>query len=513
MKGTRKKLSQIWEYDLKLWRELKGWKLFLFYALHYTVLFLVLSFLVFTAFREAEKLLIWTYDEMAQQFTYMVYISKTIRNAIQSLLAGDGWTIPLYDFMKGPFRQSVQEEPLALLAVLCPWDRIDKIFSAFVLLRFYIAGLSFSVLGFYFRQRPISIMIGSVSYIFCGFTIFGGVRHPGFMGPMILLPILIVGAEELLKDRQGFLFTAVVCISLLSGLYFACMLAILIVLYIFVRYFCEYARDGIRGFGQLIARMACWGGCGILLSGVTTLPAILQNINTGRIGNKVTGLLVYPKSFYQNFLSSYTVIPYEIATWTLLGFSSLIIPALLLLFADKNRKKLSLKALYLLLTAMICSPAVAYVMSGFNALSGRWCFGYALCCAAVIMFELPLLETANRETLAFVGGGAAAYIGVCYFFTRGNYRVEPLIFLAVMLSVGAFCFYAGPKGRKIILQVCLVFACACASYSGYLSYAPSTGNYAAEFVSKGEPYSYYQTSQYGAFARSKSAEDNSFYRV
>lgn len=513
MREIGKKFSQIWECDLKLWRELKGWKLFLFYTLHYTVLFFVLSYFVFAAFRETEKLLIWTTDGMPQYFTGMVYISKTIRNAIQALFAGDGWTFPLYDFTAGPFRQAIQAEPLVLLAVLCPWNQIDKLISILVLLRFYIAGISFSMMGFYFRQRPMPILIGAVSYVFCGFTIFGGIRQHFFMLPVIILPILIVGAEELLKGGRGYLFTAVVCIALLSNLYFSYMLAILIVIYIFVRYFCAYAKDGIRGFGRLIARMVCWGGCGILLSGVTTLPAILQNLDTGRVGNHVTGLLTYPKSFYQDFLSSYTMISDEVASWTLLGFSSLIIPAILLLFTDKNRKKFSLKVLYLLSTAMICSPAVAYVMSGFNTLSGRWCFGYALCCSSVIMFELPLLETADRKTLAVVGGGVTAYIGICYCFTGGNYHVEPLIFLAVMLSVGAFCFYAGTTGRKIILPICLVFACACAAYSGYLKYDSSAGNYAAEFTSKGQPYSHFKNSQYGAFARSKASEDSGFYRV
>jgi len=508
----RIRLRKKWEQYLALWKELTGWKLFLFYTLHYTALFLVLSYFVFSAFREAGKTFIWTTDGMPQHFTNMVYLSKTVRNSIQSLLAGEGWTFPLYDFSKGPFKQMVQADPIALLAILCPWDQIDKLYSILVLLRFYLVGFSFSLMGFYFQQRPISIMTGAIAYTFCGFTIFGGVRHPFFMFPMMLLPVLIIGAEKLLRGERACLFTIAVCAALLSDLYFSCMLAVLTVLYLFVRYFCEYKKDGIKGFGRFIGGMACWGGCGILLSGVTTLPALLQVLGTGRVGRDVTGLLVYPIRFYDYFLSRFTMMADELSTWTLLGLSSLVVPTVLLLIADRGKKK-SLKVLFVLSTAMICSPAAAYVMSGFNAISARWCFGYALCCSAVIMFEISRLVSVDRRTLAFVGGGMAAYIGVCRFCTGGNYYAEPLIFLAVLLSVGTFCFLAGSKGRRAILPLCLVFACVCAAYSAYLKYDPSKGNYVAEFTSRGQPYGYFKSSQYGAFARSGVSADGGFHRV
>ena len=42
-----------------LWKELTGWRLFLFYAAHYTVLFMVLGYFVFLPFYEEGKGFVW----------------------------------------------------------------------------------------------------------------------------------------------------------------------------------------------------------------------------------------------------------------------------------------------------------------------------------------------------------------------------------------------------------------------------------------------------------------------
>ena len=85
----------------RLWNELSGWKLFLFYMLHYTALFLILQWMVFSDFREAGKSFIWTADAIPIYLARMSYFSQTMREAIQSLFSGQGWTVPLYDFKQG----------------------------------------------------------------------------------------------------------------------------------------------------------------------------------------------------------------------------------------------------------------------------------------------------------------------------------------------------------------------------------------------------------------------------
>ena len=197
-----------------------GWKLFLFYLLHYTLLFLLFQRVTFSAFYGMEQSFILRSDGMPNYFIGLVNVSQTIRNGIQDLLRGEKWVLPLYSFQSGLIKPALEAEPIQWLAVLCPWDKIDIFYDFLVLLRIYLIGVSFSIMGFYFKQRPLPILMGAVSYAFSAYTYLAGIAHPFFMAPMILLPLLIVCAEKVLKNRHPWLFSIIVCVCLINSLYF-----------------------------------------------------------------------------------------------------------------------------------------------------------------------------------------------------------------------------------------------------------------------------------------------------
>lgn len=496
-------IERVWGRYTGLWKRLTGWKLVLFYLLHYTVLFLILQRLVFSDFYTTERSFISSVDAPNQYFPTLIYISQTIRDGIQSLLAGEGWKFPLYDFRMGPTQVNLQVEPLQWLAILWPWDKIDILYECLVLLRFYLVGFSFSLMGFYFGQQALPVMIGALSYTFCGFSLYGGTRHPFFLCPVILLPLLVIGAEKVLKGERAWLFVGCVFLSATFSLYFSLMLAFVIVIYFFVRYFCaNWGKEGaLRGCGVLIGRMALWGGLGLLLSGFSWLPTLLQMTGTGRIGRDVGQILHYSLATYEKFITAFIVIPDEQALWTCLGFSVLAIPAILLLYLEKEHK--SLKVLFLIYTAMLCSPAVAYMLSGFNAISARWCFSYALCVSAVIMFKLPTLLTAGRSILMAVGGGVITYIAICYFLVeRKYYREEPVVLLALAAISLALCYGAGEAGRERILAVCLVLTVLSTSYSSFILFDPTQKNVVSEFMNEGTVYNELKSGQYSSLGKS-----------
>lgn len=510
-----KRAGRIWKDYLDLWKRLTGRKRFFFYLLHYTVLFVILQYGVFSAFYIAKKTFMWRADGIPSYFAGgLVYLSQTVRDGIQKLIAGEGWQFPLYDFRKGVMKPNLEIEPIQWLAVFWPWDKIDTLYDILTLLRYYLIGVSFSLLGFYFGQKPLSIAIGAISYTFCGFSIYAGVRHPQFMAPMIFLPLLVIGAERVLKGERAWLFTGVVFLSLISSLYFSCMLAILIGIYIFTRYLCVYSKDGIRGAVSLVGRMALWGGAGILLGGAVWVPTLIQMMGTGRVGRDVTILAKYATAFYEKCLTGFVLIPGDLGSWTCLGFPILAVPAVLLLLFDKRKATNSLKAIFFILTIMVCTPIVSYVMSGFNTYSNRWIFAYALCVAAVLMVELPLLSAADRKLLAIVGLGTVAYIFLCYFVVRRSYYYEePLVLLFLAMSVIAICYFAGSWGTSKLLPVCLIITCLSVNYSAFIMYSPEQRNYVKEFASKGEPYAALEAGQYTSLAHCEEVQkdDSLFY--
>lgn len=507
-------MRQLWESYLKLWKKLAGWRLFAFYLLHYTVLFLLLQWCVFSDFHEAEKSFIWQTDGISQYFPRLVYISQTIREGIQSLLRGEGWTIPLYDFRLGAVKPQFDIEPLQLLATLWPWDRIDELYDILFLFRLYLAGATFSQMGLYFGQKPLPVMLGSLSYAFCGYSLYFCMFHPAFAGPMILLPLLIIGAEKILKGEQAWGFSCCVFLAVLSELYLACMLAAMIILYFFVRYCCAYSKGKIEEFGKLVGRMALWGGIGILLSGIVLAPSILQMIGTGRIGREVGSLLRYDSSYYQRFLMNFTTISDGVLLEGSLGFPVLAIPCIVSLFLKKRGEK-SVRLMFLFSTGMLMIPAVGYVLSGFNNIVNRWSFGYALCVCSVIMFQAPKLLHLNKQELALTLSGSLAYIVLCRFIVDQKYYFEePLAMLFLLLIYIAICYITEKNTSQFLLPIFLCSVCLSAYYGAFLRFDPSAGNAIGAYVKKNYGYETLGFGQYASLGNVETIkEDKTFFRV
>jgi len=505
-----------------LWKKLTGWRLFLFYAVHYTLLFVVLAHFVFMPFSEAGKDFIWSGDGVEQHFMRLLYISRTLREGIRSLLSGDGWNIPVYDFHTGLTVQDLQIGAPQILAVFFPEDKIDVFYNIYVIMNYYLVGLSFSAFGLFFRQKPLSVMTGAVTYTFCGYAIFAGVRHPHFIVPMIFLPLLVIGAEKVLREEKAWLLLGTVFLSLTTqwGLYFSCMQAVFVMIYICVRFFDIYKEAKAQEFLKLLGRLAVWGGTGALLGGFVALPSFVSIAGTGRVGNNVvsfTNMLHYKKNYYQNFILDFMLITEELGgffgCWVLLGFSVLSIPAILLLLLRHEKKERSLRCLFVIFTVMLCIPAVAYIMSGFSNISGRFCFGYAFLVSAILMFMIPHFAEMERSTMAVMGIALTVYFVVCYFaVTHKEEQMRSFVLLFAATMIFSCCNLAGIRGKRWICGCCLMISCFSVFYSSALRYRPDKGNYIKEFVN--DPYKELDQGQYNSFAQSNViSEDTGFYRV
>lgn len=507
---------------LALWKNLTGWKLFLLYTVHYTLLFALVSHYVFLPFEEAGKSLIWTTDGMSQHFSRLSYISQTFRNGIQALLNGEGWTIPLYDFRTGLVAQDLQIGFPQLLAVFCPWDQIDRFYQVYVVSNYYLMGLSFSAFGFFWKQKPLAVLIGAISYSFCGYSLYAGVQNPHFVVPMIFLPLLIMGTERVLRKERAYLLLVTVFLSLTTqwGLYFSCMQAIFVALYVFVRFPVVYPKNRWNEFVRLLGRLCVWGGIGVLLAAFVAVPSLMSVLGIERIGHDIsayTNFLAYSKDYYEEFLTYFTLVPTLIGSswnyWTYLAFPVLTIPAIVLLFVRRKKDEQSLRILFGILTVMLMIPAVAYVMSGFSNVTNRFLFGYSFCTAAILMFMAPHFVTISRNEASVVGIVIVSYFVICRFFIEKEfYSPVPFVMLGAVLALALCCFAAGEKGRRYLLPVCLLITCCSVCHTAFLRYDPTEGNYVKEFTQ--DPYATIKAGQYASLDKSETVKtDESFFRV
>ena len=164
-------MGKIAKRYMSLWKDLKGWKLFLFYALHYTVLFAIVQYAVFFKITNAGLGFVWSTDGTDQHFARLLYISDNAHALWNSLISGQGFVWPLYDFRTGFTVHDLQVGLPHLLAAFWPSENMDTFYTILVIGNFYLAGLTFSAMCFYFKQKPFPVLIGTIAYIFSGYSI------------------------------------------------------------------------------------------------------------------------------------------------------------------------------------------------------------------------------------------------------------------------------------------------------------------------------------------------------
>ena len=112
-------------------------------------------------------------------------------------------SLPDFDFAIGEgadvlatMHYYVMGEPLNLLSVFVPSEKMYLLYDGLILLRLYLAGLAFSYLCLETsRKNRFAILAGAISYVFCFWALFNAARHPYFLTPMIYFPLLILGVE------------------------------------------------------------------------------------------------------------------------------------------------------------------------------------------------------------------------------------------------------------------------------------------------------------------------------
>ena len=439
-----------------LWRDLTKARLFLFYLLHFTILFIIVQFFVFKDFYIGGKSFIQQLDGFANNYSAMVNNSSSLRRVFSS---ENG-----FDFSAIPVRQGMYFSVFSFIASLFPMESQEFVYDLLIILKIYLAGCTFSLLGFYFRQKPLPVMIGSINYAFCGFSLLFCLRQPNFYDALIIMPLFLIGTEIILKGKRSLLFIILVFLALGSDIYLSYSYALLIVIYFLVRYFISYNDHTAKSFFKAFGRLVLSGSTGILLSGLFILPFayMITHMAGARIGRNVPDLLFYPVDYYLSFISDYTLTISENLNEGSLGFSVIAVPCIITLFTERKKNTL-LKILFILLSAMLLIPLFGYVFSGFNNIINRWCFAYALCVSAVVMFAVPSFAEMPMKKKAAVLAGTLVW-GIASFLLSGQNQnlvliVFLIIFMSADLTAGLLLKTRPETVKKVSLTIIMISAC------------------------------------------------------
>lgn len=229
---------------------------------------------------------------MRQHYTAFVYFGRWGRELLYNLFVAHQLTIPTWDFSIGygsdimtTLHYYVLGDPLNLVSLLTPVSAAEYVFSALVPVRLYLAGLFFSCFCFRFEKGQAATLCGAISYVFCGYALYAGVRHPFFLNPMIYFPLLLLGAERVLHREKPGLYIFAVFLSAVSNFYFFYQLVFFTVLYAVFRYFMLYRTQRVKQMALSTLRLGGYALIGVAMAAVILLPVLAAFFGDNRLAS------------------------------------------------------------------------------------------------------------------------------------------------------------------------------------------------------------------------------------
>lgn len=482
----------------------------------YTFSFLLLSLLIFYPFIENRITFIWKLDGLCQHFTALQYYGKWLRE----IVSGKG--LSMIDFQIGLGFDTLTTlhyyaigDPLTLLTVFMTEKNAIFIYNLLIMIRFYLSGISFILLMKYFKKNGTGVALGALLYVFSGYSLYAGIKHPFFLNPMIYLPLLIIGAEQALRRKKPYFMIFIVFISAISNFYFFYVLTVIIVIYVIFRYVTLYKKDYqnvISGFFLTGLQCGSYYLIGTALASTILVPTLYAFSQNGRLHitpQMVEGYFHYGIQYYLSFFAGFFVPGTSPGYWTKVSFPCVAFVSLILLFSSKKYGKC--KMLYLLIVAGLFIPAFGYFMNGFSYTSNRWCFLLSLLVAITFTYTYEDIFRLKKNAIVILVIGMVLY-GIAYFIYEKSLLTTSILIVFLIIMAGVFLiqlkwFKENPIVSHIILYVLVIVSLAA---NGYGFYAKQYNDYAEEFLSYKEVK---RVSSEGFLPLIRDIKDNSFYRI
>ncbi len=451
----------------------------------YTLLFGVVSFIVFSVFMIYDKSFVWEGDGIKQHFTILYDFNQIIRNIIKDGIPMLSWNLGLGLDVIGQYSYYVIGDPFAYISLLFPMDKLEVAYNFLVIFRMYCVGLAFIAYCKYTKKEKINTLLGAIIYTFCGFVLYAGVRHPYFTNAAVFLPLTLLGIEKLLKENKKIFLIFIVFISLVSNYYFFYMITIVSVIYGVVKYIFEY-NNGIKDFLRKFGNAAVCYIVGLLMAGVILLPTIYAFLNSAR--TESTQVTSYISKFYEFFFMGIISMRYK--NWTAIAVSSIVILIIPILFTRLKDKEIkSFVMLFIITTIMLLIPQISSMMNGFSFPSNRWVFAYSfiLACMVVLGFDTKLNYSKKQKIFMFITLIVYSIIGI--LVTKLNIKKNVDYYVALIIAYLIFVVisykYKKEKSIKIANYITILLVISNIYVLSVALYYPQGKGYVEEFIELG----------------------------
>ena len=446
------------------------------YIALYTLVFAVMSAAFALTIYLNGKTQICNFDGTGQHIKALVYYSEWIRSILKNVFVNHKFEIPSWSFSIGygadvptSLHYYAVGDPFALFCVFFSAKNMRLFYELSIYLRLWCAGLAFSFFCFGKKDMKLtytSVMAGAFTYIFCAFALVNSVKHLFFLTPMVFLPLVLIGVDRLLTKKCPWVFIFAVFFSAVSSFYFFYMIVFVTVLYAAFELFIPFKGIDVKKTLLNIGALAGYAILGVMMSAFLLLPVILSFSGDSRTENKVIFDMLYPLSYYENFLSSYLSFhAVEGGEWANFGYASPALIAIFLLYHGKTEDpiKKRLRVAFAVFTLFFMFPIVQYVFNGLSYPSARWHFGYSLLVAYILTFMWPELTNLTKKAGSFLCIPFGIYLALCVILPMSrtlNVMIQ-LCVAALAVVIGLLPLIKNTKKMRkatgtLMLSVCVI---------------------------------------------------------
>lgn len=501
----------------------------------FTVLFAVTALGVYLAFIVCDRSFIingeGNIDGIAQEYPTYGYIKHFISEVLNGENISDwSWDIGLgastIDFFKSKFLN-----PLTYIIMLFPEEYFDVGYDIVIVIRQYLLGITFMFFARGMSLNQNQRIVGALCYVYCGWAIISATTHPSFLNGAIVLPLLILGAEKVLKNESPILFIISIFLCFVSGVLWAYIGGITVIFYYIIRYLCEYnsVKEGriiqfIKKFGVFVG----YGLIGIMISSCLISSMLLSMLNTttnNQVDNygvlyTLKDYLTLPAGFFE--LDSVNT-PYSVLYIPIICI--IIIPIII-----TNLKKKSTPAIIVVVLFIAgLFPVTGKIFNGFSYTVGRWYFVFAfffVWAAMECMTKQTFSSKKNLRIMAIWLAVLAVWnIGVCYFaidIIDDNAMFATLIGLVFGLLIIATAYLREFKWQNVNLNrfsiyqlsnmIIVVILMGSIIGTANMTFYPGVSDLLFKYEERGETYEKFSKSTQKAAVKLE-AEDEEFFRT
>ena len=128
----------------------------------YSVLFCIISLLIFAVFIKDNKSFIWKPDGAEQHFIILYDFNQILRNIFQNGIPMLSWDMGLGLDIIGQYSYYIIGDPFAYFSLLFPLEKLETAYNLLIILRMYCVGLAFIAYCRYRQKEKRPTIIGAI---------------------------------------------------------------------------------------------------------------------------------------------------------------------------------------------------------------------------------------------------------------------------------------------------------------------------------------------------------------